>query len=79
MINKIFIHDDLGEIKVINKVEKSRTKYIVKILERGPGWDSSTQNYKGVKVKSGWFRGENREFETEHIVHKNTLTNEKRN
>jgi len=73
MINKVFNHFNLGKVKVIFKVEKSRTKYIVKVLNRGTGWNKITQSYTGVKTKNGWFRGENREFDTEHIVHKKIL------
>lgn len=72
-LNKTFNHFDLGKVKVISKVERSRTKYIVKCIDKGRGWSEKLQSYKGIRTKTGWFRGENREFDTEHIVHKNTL------
>jgi len=73
-LNKRYMHNDLGLIEVISVAPKSRTKVAVKILDRGKGWDENKQRYKGVRISTGWYRGENREYGNVDIVHINTLT-----
>ena len=41
---------------------KSRTKCLVKLKEKGKGWDESTKSFKGIKSKTGWTRGERKDF-----------------
>ena len=55
--------------QIIKMVEGSRTKAIVKDIERGPGWDETSQSYKGVSTKNGWFRGKNNGFGDELEIH----------
>lgn len=78
LIDKYFKHKDLGEVKVLSKVEKSRTKVLVRVIDRGPGYDHDKKRYRGVRTKGGWYRGENREYGTEHEVHHKDLTKIKR-
>lgn len=73
-IGGTYNHRYLGKVVVLSKVEKSRTKYNVECVDRGPGWDEKTKSYKGVKNSVGWYRGENRQFGHQDIVHKNELT-----
>jgi len=72
-IGKRFEHDSLGKVEIVGVEENSRTKVLVKILERGEGYDESTNKYKGVRTKSGWFRGENKQYGTIDVVHIKTL------
>lgn len=55
--------------QIVNMVEGSRTKVIVRDIERGLGWDEATQSYKGVGTKNGWFRGQNKGFDDELEIH----------
>lgn len=74
-LNKEFLHDSLGKVKVVDVVNNSRTRLIVSILDRGKGWSNEAGKYKGVRIKTGWYRGQNREYNNLDVVHKNTLTN----
>lgn len=72
-LNKEYMHDNLGLVEVVSIEPKSRTKVAVKILNRGKGFDEKTQRYKGVRISTGWYRGENRQYGDLDIVHINTL------
>lgn len=75
-------HTQLGRVKIIGREEGTVTKLIVESIDRGPGFDKKTESFKGVKrtfikngeVCSNWNRGENREFGTQHVVHKKDLS-----
>ena len=73
-LNKQFMQDDLGLVEVISIAPKSRTMVAVKVLDRGKGWNEAKQRYTGVRISTGWYRGENREYENVDTVHINTLT-----
>lgn len=67
LTGQTMIHPDLGNVEVMEA--KSRVKVMVKVLGRGPGWNEQKQKYTGVRIKTGWYRGENREFGTIHETH----------
>jgi len=73
MVGKRFTHPDLGNVEVVSKEDKSRTKVLVKVLDKGKGFNEQSGTYKGVRISTGWYRGENREYGNIDIVHKNTL------
>ena len=73
-IGKRFTHDDLGNVEVVDVVEKSRTKVLVSILDKGKGYNERTNTYKGHTNSVGWMRGENREYANVDEVHIKTLT-----
>lgn len=73
-VGKIKSHPVLGKVSVNRVHAETRTKVEVTCLDRGKGWCEITEKYKGVKCKSGWFRGENKGFGTKHVVHINELT-----
>jgi len=52
----------------------SHSKLIVEDIDRGPGYHEQSGTYKGVKVRGGWYRGENYSYGQEQVVHKNQLT-----
>lgn len=66
-------HDDLGKVTVDSVEPKSRTLLNVTCIDRGKGWNEISQSYTGVKTSVGWYRGENREFNSKHLVHYNKL------
>lgn len=72
-LNKEFVHDSLGKVEVMAVEENSRTKVIVKVIDRGEGWDKTKRKYTGVNISTGWYRGENREFGNIDVVHIKTL------
>lgn len=66
-------HNQLKTILVNHVLEGSRTKLVVTVIDRGPGYDAFHKKYKGVKTKNGWYRGENREFGNQDIIHINSI------
>lgn len=72
-IGKIKRHPTFGKVSVDRVHGKTRTKVEITCLERGEGWNEIKEKYVGVKTKSGWRRGQNREYGTKHIVHINEL------
>lgn len=72
-LGKEFVHDSLGKVEVMAVEDNSRTKVIVKVIDRGKGWDETKRKYIGVKVSTGWYRGENRQFGNVDVVHIKTL------
>lgn len=60
MVGKIVTHKFHGGLfKVMSQVKGSRTKFICKDIDKGPGWDKDLRRYVGVNVPNGWYRGEN--------------------
>ena len=67
---EVLVKDEYKHWKgeIVSKVKKSRTKVIVKILERGEGWDDTFKKYTGVSqtnekgIVTGWSRGENHDY-----------------
>ncbi len=55
--------------QIVKMVEGSRTKVIVKDIERGPGWHEDTRSYKGVNIPNGWYRGQNHGYGDDIEVH----------
>jgi hypothetical protein len=78
LVGETFNHHYHGLVEVVDVVPKSRTKVVVKEINRGVGWDEQSQSYKGVKLKLkdgvGWMRGQNFGFGTEHVIHKKELS-----
>lgn len=72
-LNKEFIHDTLGKVEVIDVEKDSRTKVIVRVIDRGKGWNETKRKYTGVNISTGWYRGENRQFGNVDVVHIKTL------
>jgi hypothetical protein len=66
-------HKQYGEVKIIGLIPRSRTIYLVESTDRGPGWDETSQSYKGVRNSVGWFRGENYMFGQQFRTHKKHL------
>lgn len=59
--------------RIISMVEGSKTKVIVKDIERGDGWNEASQEHKGVKKKNGWKLGKNNDYGVELEVHRKYL------
>lgn len=76
-VGKVKKHHSLGTVCVDKVHGNTRTKVEVTVLERGEGYDEIKDTYTGVKVKRGWYRGENREYGTRHVVHISELKREK--
>lgn len=74
LIGQIMNHLDLGKVKVVSCINRSRTLVEVEILDKGKGWDEQSQSYKGHTNKIGWMRGENRECGNLDVVHRKELT-----
>lgn len=64
---------NIGLVRVIEKVTNSRTKVIVKEIDRGLGYDETKKRYVGVKINYSWYRGENFDYGRIHEVHINEL------
>jgi len=73
LVGKIKKHQVLGKVCVDRVHAQTRTKVEVTVLDRGKGYNEIKETYTGVKVKKGWYRGENREYGTKHVVHINEL------
>lgn len=73
-VGKQFNCKGVGLIEVIEKVLKSITKVVVKEIDRGQGYDETKEKYTGVKIRKGWFRGQNFDFGKTHEVHINDLS-----
>lgn len=74
LIGKKMNCDGYGVVKVVELVEKSRTRIKVKDLYRGKGWDEKTQSYKGYKFRGSWVRGENGNYGLSMVVRIEDLT-----
>ena len=73
-IGKIRSHPLLGEVEVLGTVPNSRTKLTVKVIDRGPGYDHDRKRYTGVRVSTGWMRGQNYQYGFIDDVHHKDLT-----
>lgn len=58
-VGKNYIHTSLGEVEVLKKIPKSRTRLEVKIINKGVGWSTKKRKYTGVRKPGGWMRGQN--------------------
>jgi len=83
MIGKGFNHSNIGKVRVIEKIERSRTKVLVKEIDRGPGWNPEKEKYTGVSSKTyrdgtlsstSWCRGQNYDLGEKHQVRIDYLT-----
>ena len=54
-------------------LEKIGTRYKVKDIEQGPGWNEEKRKYTGVKVGNGWMRGQNHCYGQIFAIHKNQI------
>lgn len=77
-IGNIYIHPVLGEIEVLRVIPKSRTKLEVKVIDRGPGYNVSSKKYTGVKLSTGWMRGQNYDYGKIDEVHYKDLQKQQR-
>ena len=73
LIGKIKRHDTLGKVSVDSVHKSSRVLVEVTCIDRGKGYNEITGTYKGVKIRTGWYRGENRDFGHKDIAHINQL------
>ena len=73
LVGKIKRHDTLGMVSIDSVHKSSRVMVEVTSLNRGDGYNEFTGTYKGVKVRNGWQRGENRDFGHKDIAHINQL------
>ena len=72
-LNDIVTINGKGKYEIICQAENSRVRFEVKDIDRGPGWSEAKQTYVGVKVRNGWYRGENYCFGEMYIIHKKNL------
>lgn len=68
-VGKVLNHSDLGKVTVDSIHKDSRVLVDVTVIERGKGWDEVSQTYKGVRISTGWYRGENKSFGSKDTVH----------
>lgn len=73
-VGKEMLHPDLGKVKVLSIVKHSRVKVNVQVIDKGRGFNEVKDRYTGVRIKTGWYRGENREYGHEDEVHIKDLT-----
>lgn len=59
---KVSRDPEFVKVEIQGMVSKSRTRCKVKIIERGPGFDESQNKFVGVKRKTGWSRGECKDY-----------------
>jgi len=59
--------------RILGLIEGSHTKVKIVDKDRGEGFDTKTQTYKGVRRGGGWSRGENLGYEQEHVIHRKEL------
>ncbi len=62
-----------GKYKVVKRDAKRYTIYTIVDIDKGQGWCELTQAYKGVKIPSGWSRGQNQGYDKETITHRSNL------
>lgn len=74
LVGKTKTHPKLGKVLVTSIQNNSRVLVNVECIDRGEGYDEATGKYKGVKVKGGWYRGENRLFGVKEVAHIKILT-----
>lgn len=68
-IGKIYKHVSLGQVSVDSVHEGSRVFVNVTILNRGRGFDQSKNRYVGIRTRTGWYRGQNKEFGQKDVAH----------
>lgn len=49
-------------VEILKMKPKSRTVCFVKITEKGKGYDVEKNKYTGIRRKTGWVRGERKDF-----------------
>lgn len=52
LVGKTMFHKDLGEVEVINPIERSRTKVEIIVRQRAKGWDESLRRYLPVRTST---------------------------
>ena len=53
------LHPVLGKVAVLRAVPRSRTLLEVQVIDKGEGWDKEKKKYTGIKLPTGWMRGQN--------------------
>ena len=72
-LNDIVTHKGNGIYEIIARAERSRTKFVIRDIDKGKGWCDNTMTYKGIKVKKGWYLGKNYSYGEKLVVHQKTL------
>jgi hypothetical protein len=70
LVGKVKTHATLGKVTVDSINNGSRVMVNITVIDRGKGYDEVSGTYKGVRIRTGWYRGENRQFghkDTAHI------------
>lgn len=62
-----------GKYEIVKRDAKRYTIYTIRDIDRGQGWCELTKTYKGVKTSSGWFRGQNYNYDQEITTHRSNL------
>ncbi|MCB1711873.1 MAG: hypothetical protein KDH96_05180 [Candidatus Riesia sp.] len=50
LIGKTMLHPQLGKVEVLSLEPNSRTRVIIKVVQRAKGWDEQQQRYLPVKT-----------------------------
>lgn len=69
LVGKVKTHTTLGKVTVDSIQNNSRVMVNVTVIDRGKGYDEISSTYKGVRISTGWYRGENRQFGHKDVVH----------
>ena len=66
--------DGKGKYLVISCPIGQYVRYEIEDIDRGPGWDTSSLSYEGIKVgNQGWYLGRNNCFGDKYIIHRKRL------
>lgn len=73
LIGKTCTHPNLKLVTVDGVHENSRVLVDVTVIDRGKGYNDIKQRYTGIRISTGWYRGENRDFGNKDFVHHHSL------
>lgn len=69
LVGKVKNHTTLGKVTVDSIHNDSRVMVNITVIDRGRGYDEISGSYKGVRIRTGWYRGENRQFGHKDVIH----------
>ena len=72
-LNDIVTHKGEGRYEIIARVERSRTKFVIRDVDKGKGWSHTEMRHKGLKLKNGWCLGKNHSYGHTFVSHQNNL------
>lgn len=49
LIGKEAIHSDFGRVEVLRRASKGYTRAVIRVIQRGEGWDEMSQSYRPVQ------------------------------